>query len=76
MMMGREACHHFLVNFLGVEDDDEPLGLLLSLGFFPQMEKMTTSWEAPGSLSSPRFFSSIVPLLVCGDIATPLQIQR
>jgi len=37
MTVGREACHHFLVNFLGVEDDDEPLGLSLSLGFFLQM---------------------------------------
>jgi hypothetical protein len=56
MTVGREACHHFLVNFLGVEDDDDPFGSSLSLGFFPQMEKMMTSWEAPGSLSSPRFF--------------------
>ncbi len=37
MTVGREACHHFLVNFLGVKDDDEPPGLSLSLGFFPQM---------------------------------------
>jgi hypothetical protein len=37
MMVGREACHHFLVNFLGVEDDDEPPGLSLFLGLFPQM---------------------------------------
>jgi hypothetical protein len=37
MMVGWEACHHFLVNFLGVEDDDEPPGLSLFLGFFPQM---------------------------------------
>ncbi len=37
MTVGQEACHHFLVNFLGVEDDDEPPGLSLSLGFFPQM---------------------------------------
>ncbi len=37
MTMGWEACHHFLVNFLGVKDDDEPPDLSLSLGFFPQM---------------------------------------
>jgi hypothetical protein len=37
MTVGREACHHFLVNFLGVEDDDVPPELSLSLGFFPQM---------------------------------------
>jgi len=42
-MGGREACHHFLVSFSGVENDDELRGLSLSLGFFPQMEKMTTS---------------------------------
>jgi hypothetical protein len=34
MIAGREACHHFLVNFLGVEDDDEPLNSSLSFGFF------------------------------------------
>jgi hypothetical protein len=34
MIVGREACHHFLVNFLGVEDDNEPPGLSLFLGFF------------------------------------------
>jgi hypothetical protein len=56
MIVDRKACHHFLVNFLGVEDDNEPPGSSLSLGFFPQMEKMTTSWEASDSLSSPRFF--------------------
>jgi hypothetical protein len=43
MTMSREAYCHFLVFFLGVEDDDEPPGSSLSLGFFPQMENMTTS---------------------------------
>jgi hypothetical protein len=56
MTVDREACRHFLLNFLGVKDDDEPHGSSLSLGFFLQMEKMTTNWEAPYSLSSPRFF--------------------
>jgi hypothetical protein len=56
MMASREACHHFLVSFLGVEDDSEFPGLSLFIGCFLQMEKMTTSWEAPGLLSSTRFF--------------------
>jgi len=56
MAASQEACCHFLVIFLGVEDDDEPPGSLSSFGFFPQMEKMTTSWEAFDLLSSPRFF--------------------
>jgi hypothetical protein len=43
MMGGQKACRHFLISFSGVENDDEPRGLSLSLGFFPQMEKMTIS---------------------------------
>ncbi len=35
--MNQEACCHFLVFFLGVEDDNEPPGLSSSLGFFLQM---------------------------------------
>jgi hypothetical protein len=31
------AHRHFFVFFSSVEDDDEPRGLSLSLGFFPQM---------------------------------------
>jgi hypothetical protein len=46
----------FCLFFLGVKDDDV---LLLSLGFFPQMQKMMMSWEAYGSLSFPRFFSQV-----------------
>jgi len=42
-MARREACRHFLVSFLSVEDDDEPSGSSLSIGFFLQMEKMMTS---------------------------------
>jgi hypothetical protein len=33
---------NFLVSFSSVEDDKKPHGLSLFLGFFPQMEKMTT----------------------------------
>jgi hypothetical protein len=33
--------------------------LLSSLGFFPEMQKMMTSWEASGSLSFPMFFSQV-----------------
>jgi hypothetical protein len=43
MTVGWEACCHFLVSFSVVEDDDEPPDLSLSLWFFPQMEKMTTT---------------------------------
>jgi hypothetical protein len=43
MTVRREACHHFLVSFLSVEDDDEPPDSSLSIGFFLQMEKMMTS---------------------------------
>ncbi len=46
----------FCFFFLGVEDDDV---LLSSLGFFPEMQKMMTSWEASGSLSFPMFFSQV-----------------
>ncbi len=42
MTASREACRHFLISCSVVEDDDEPLGSSLSLGSFPQMEKMTT----------------------------------
>jgi hypothetical protein len=56
MTTSREACHHFLVSFSSVEDDEEPPSLTLFLGFFPQMEKMTTSWEALSLLSSLGFF--------------------
>jgi hypothetical protein len=56
MTTSSKACRHFLVFFLGVEDDDKPLNLLSSFGFFPQTEKMTTSWETPGSLSTHGFF--------------------
>jgi hypothetical protein len=37
MTTSREVRRHFLVFFLGVKDDDEPLGSSSSLGFFPQM---------------------------------------
>ncbi len=43
MTTSQKACHHFLVFFLSAKDDDEPLGLSSSLGFFPQMQKMMTS---------------------------------
>jgi hypothetical protein len=56
MTVSREACCHFLVSFSGVEDDDEPPNSSLSLGFFLQMEKMITNYEAPSSLSFPGFF--------------------
>jgi hypothetical protein len=56
MVVSWEACHHFLVLFSGAEDDNKPLGSSSSLDFFPQMQKMTTSWEALSLLSSPWFF--------------------
>jgi hypothetical protein len=56
MTMSQEAHCQILVFFSGVEDNDEPLGLSSSFGFFPQMQKMSTSWEVPDSLSSPRYF--------------------
>jgi hypothetical protein len=34
MTMSQEACRHFLVFFSSVENDNEPRGLLSSLGFF------------------------------------------
>jgi len=54
-----EAHHHFLVFFSGAKDDNEPPGLSSSLDFFPQMQKMTTSWEALSLLSSPWFFFQV-----------------
>ncbi len=45
MMASWEARYHFLVFFLGAEDNNEPGGSSSSLGFFPQMQKMTRSWE-------------------------------
>ncbi len=59
MTASREACRHFLVSFSNVEDNDELPSSSLSIGFFPQMEKMTTNWDAPNLLSSPRFFSQV-----------------
>ncbi len=56
MTTSKEAHCHFLVFFLGVKNDDKLPNLLSSLRFFPQMQKMTTSWEAPGLLSSLGFF--------------------
>jgi len=65
------------------EDDDKLKGSSLSLGFFPQMQKLRMSWEAPDSLSYPGFFSSVNSLvaspldasllypLVHGDVTTP-----
>ncbi len=47
---------HFLVFLLGAENNDEPLSSLLSFGFFPEMQKLTMSWEAPSSSSSLGFF--------------------
>jgi len=38
------------------DDDNKPPNSSSSFGFFPQMENMTMSWEAPGSLSSLGFF--------------------
>jgi hypothetical protein len=37
--------------FLGVENDNEPPSLSLSLGFFPQMQKMMTNRDLGSSLS-------------------------
>jgi hypothetical protein len=45
MITSREACHHLLVFFLGIEDDNKPGGLSSSLGFFPQVQKMTKSQD-------------------------------
>ncbi len=56
MMASPEACRHFLVFYLSAENDNEPGGSLSSLGFFPQMQKMTTSWEVFNLLSSLGFF--------------------
>jgi len=56
MMTSQEARHHFLVFFSGVEDDEKPFGSSSSFGFFPQVQKMRTSWEAPGSLTFLGFF--------------------
>jgi hypothetical protein len=56
MMASWEACHHFLVFFSCAEDNNKPPGSSSSFDFFPQMQKMTTSWEALSLLSSPWFF--------------------
>jgi hypothetical protein len=37
MTMSYEVSCHFLVSMLGAKDDNEPLDLLLFLGFFLQM---------------------------------------
>ncbi len=43
--------------FSSAKDDDEPINSSSSLGFFPQMQKTTTSREASCSSSSLCFFS-------------------
>jgi hypothetical protein len=48
-----------LAFFLGAEDDDKPLGSLSFLGFFFQMQNMTTNWEALGLSSSLGFLSQV-----------------
>jgi hypothetical protein len=56
MMTSQEARHHFLVFFSSVEDDEKPFGSSSSLGFFPQVQKMMTSYEALDSLTFLGFF--------------------
>ncbi len=63
MTANQEACRHFLVFFSSVEDNDKPATCHRLLVFFPQMSKMTTSWEAPGSLSSLGVFSNVNSLV-------------
>ncbi len=44
------------LSFFSSAENNEPPSSSSSLGFFPQMQKMTMSWEAPDSLSSLGFF--------------------
>jgi hypothetical protein len=56
MIMSLHGSSSFFCFFLGAEDDNKPPNLSSFVSFFLQMQKMKTSWEAFGSLSSPGFF--------------------
>ncbi len=82
MTVSQEAHHHFLVFFLGAEDNNKPLRSSSSLGFFLKCRRWWQARRLPARCHLLGFFSNVSSLVrsladaslylfIRGDVTTP-----